>query len=165
MGNSAMSVGVIEPVTNDRPRQAKPSAAKSWLKAIELTSRIEADPEQIVRRHRRGLRRAAAGSPMPDIGHRDVSYRGIGRNGSIATRAGRCRRGSKSGDTVCLFMPESAGLHRSVARHHQSRWRRGAHQYKTGRVVAIALHQCGRSRSRHPGVEISQAYSRPPCRI
>jgi hypothetical protein len=27
-----------------KPSGGKPSAAKSWLKAIELTSRIEADP-------------------------------------------------------------------------------------------------------------------------
>jgi len=39
-----MSVGVIEPVTDGWPRQAKPSAAKIWLKAIELTSGIEASP-------------------------------------------------------------------------------------------------------------------------
>ena len=42
-----MSVGIIEPVTDGRPRQAKPSAAKSWLKAIELTSRIEANPNRL----------------------------------------------------------------------------------------------------------------------
>ena len=40
-----MNAGVIEqPTGSPRPR-GKPSAAKSWLKAIELTSRIEANPD------------------------------------------------------------------------------------------------------------------------
>ena len=42
-----MSAGVIELPPQTLPRQGKPSAAKSWLKAIELTSRIEANPDQL----------------------------------------------------------------------------------------------------------------------
>jgi hypothetical protein len=39
-----MNTDVIDqPTSSQRPR-AKPSVAKSWLKAIELTSGIEADP-------------------------------------------------------------------------------------------------------------------------
>ena len=40
-----MNTGVIDQSANRRRR--KPSAAKSWLKAIELTSRIEADPHRL----------------------------------------------------------------------------------------------------------------------
>src|SRR5258708_16633297 len=42
-----MNMGVIDQSTNDRQSRGKPSAAKSWLKAIELTSRIETDPDRL----------------------------------------------------------------------------------------------------------------------
>ena len=42
-----MSAGAIELSQDNEPRQVKPSAAKIWLKAIELTSRIEADPRRL----------------------------------------------------------------------------------------------------------------------
>ena len=41
-----MSAGVTDQSEN-QARRRKPSAAKSWLKAIELTSRIEADPRRL----------------------------------------------------------------------------------------------------------------------
>ena len=44
---SAMNAGVIEHSTETLPGRGKPSAAKSWLKAIELTSRIEANPQAL----------------------------------------------------------------------------------------------------------------------
>jgi fatty-acyl-CoA synthase len=42
-----MNTGVIDPATSKAQSRGKPSAAKSWLKAIELTSRIEADPGRL----------------------------------------------------------------------------------------------------------------------
>src|SRR3954451_17817353 len=104
MGNSAMSVGVIEPVTNDRPRQAKPSAAKSWLKAIELTSRIEADPNKlfadIIEDHAaRQPDRPCLLSDTKCFSYAELVQR-INRYARWALSAG-----IKSGDTVCLFMP------------------------------------------------------------
>src|ERR1700739_4426751 len=42
-----MNAGVIEQPTDSPRLRGKPSAAKSWLKAIELTSRIEANPERL----------------------------------------------------------------------------------------------------------------------
>ena len=47
-----MSAGVIEHTTTERPvaaprPQGKPSTAKIWLKAIERTSRIEANPNRL----------------------------------------------------------------------------------------------------------------------
>ena len=38
---------VIERPTSSQPSRGKPSAVKRWLKAIELTSRIEADPHAL----------------------------------------------------------------------------------------------------------------------
>jgi fatty-acyl-CoA synthase len=99
-----MSVGVIEPVTDKQPRQAKPSAAKSWLKAIELTSRIELNSRRlfadIVADH-------AAGQPdCPAL----LSEAEAFSYAELAQRINRYARwalsaGIKPGDTVCLFMP------------------------------------------------------------
>ena len=42
-----MNTDVIEQHAANRRQPGKPSAAKSWLKAIELTSRIEAEPVRL----------------------------------------------------------------------------------------------------------------------
>src|SRR6202046_5649188 len=47
-----MSAGVVEHATSEQPQgvsrpHGKPSTAKSWLKAIELTSRIDANPNRL----------------------------------------------------------------------------------------------------------------------
>ncbi len=99
-----MSAGVIESSKGNRSRQGKPSAAKSWLKAIELTSRIEGDPRRlfadIVEGH--AIRRPDRPSLLSDT--ETFSY------GVLADRINRyarwaLRAGIKEGDTVCLFMP------------------------------------------------------------
>ena len=99
-----MSVGVIEPVTDKQPRQAKPSAAKSWLKAIELTSRIEHNPNRlfadIVEEHAaRQPDRPALLSETETFSYAELAQR-INRYARWALSAG-----IKPGDTVCLFMP------------------------------------------------------------
>src|SRR5258708_33265393 len=43
----AMNTGVIDHATKPAPLRGRPSAAKSWLKAIELTSRIEAESHRL----------------------------------------------------------------------------------------------------------------------
>src|SRR5271155_4495591 len=43
--HSAMNADAMDRSANNR--RGKPSAAKSWLKAIELTSRIETDPRRL----------------------------------------------------------------------------------------------------------------------
>jgi fatty-acyl-CoA synthase len=99
-----MNAGVIEqPTGSPRPR-GKPSAAKSWLKAIELTSRIDANPHRLFadivedwagrQPERPGL--------VSDI--ETFSYR------TLAERVNRYARwalsaGIGAGDTVCLLMP------------------------------------------------------------
>ena len=99
-----MSVGALEQPTETLPRQGKPSAAKSWLKAIELTSRIEASPEKlfadIVEEH--AGRQPDRPALLSDT--ETFSY------GALALRINRYARwarsaGIKPGDTVCLFMP------------------------------------------------------------
>src|ERR1019366_7089908 len=44
---SAMDSDVIDQSTSSPRLRGQPSAARSWLKAIELTSRIEADPSRL----------------------------------------------------------------------------------------------------------------------
>jgi fatty-acyl-CoA synthase len=99
-----MSAGVIELPKQSLPRQGKPSAAKSWLKAIELTSRIETNPTRlfadIVEAH------AAQQPKRPGLlsDSETFSY------GALADRINRYARwalsaGIRSGDTVCLLVP------------------------------------------------------------
>jgi len=97
-----MTTGLIDRPTESPPR--KPSAAKTWLKAIELTSRIEAEPSRLFAD---AVEDWAARQPdrpalVSDTGR--LSYR------ELAERINRYARwalsaGIKRGDTVCLIMP------------------------------------------------------------
>src|SRR6202022_3687906 len=101
---SAMNTDVTDQSTN-RPRlRGRPSAAKSWLKAIEVTSRIDADPSRLFSdvvedwADREPDRRALISETET------FSYR------ALADRTNRYARwalsaGIEAGDTVCLFMP------------------------------------------------------------
>src|ERR1700761_7598922 len=99
-----MSAGAVELPKGDPKRPARPSTAKIWLKAIELTSRIEADPHRlfsdVVEEH------AALQPDRPALlsDSQTFSY------GMLADRINRyarwaLRAGIKPGDTVCLLMP------------------------------------------------------------
>jgi fatty-acyl-CoA synthase len=99
-----MSAGAIELSQDNQPRQARPSAAKIWLKAIELTSRIETDPQRlfpdVVEDHAaRQPERPALLSDSETLSYGILANR-INRYARWALRAG-----IKSGDTVCLLMP------------------------------------------------------------
>jgi fatty-acyl-CoA synthase len=90
--------------TERQPRRRKPSAAKSWLKAIELTSRIEADPHRLFADvvedwAARDPDRAALISETETFSYRILTER-INRYARWALSAG-----IKVGDTVCLLMP------------------------------------------------------------
>ena len=85
-----------------RPR--KPSAAKSWLKAIELTSHIEDQPHRLFAdlvEHwaERQPDHPALMSEVEAFSYRTLSER-INRYARWALEAG-----IKAGDTVCLLMP------------------------------------------------------------
>ena len=99
-----MTIGLIDRPTRSAASREKPSAAKAWLRAIELTSRIETAPhrlfadivEEWAARH--GDRPAL----VSDAG--SLSYR------ALAERVNRFARwalatGIRKGDTVCLIMP------------------------------------------------------------
>ena len=96
-----MNAGVIEQPTG-RAR-VKPSAAKSWLKAIELTSRIEAHPRRLFADivedwAARQPDRPALVSDVETLSYRALADR-VNRYARWALSAGIC-----AGDTVCLFM-------------------------------------------------------------
>jgi fatty-acyl-CoA synthase len=98
-----MGVSVIEQAADKQPKPAKPSAAKSWLKAIELTSRIEVNPNRlfadIIEDHAaRQPERPALMSDTEAFNYATLAQR-INRYARWALSAG-----IKSGDTVCLFM-------------------------------------------------------------
>jgi fatty-acyl-CoA synthase len=99
-----MNTDVIQQPTDNRPRRGKPSAAKSWLKAIELTSRIEADPNRLFADVVEAWARRAPDRPCLISETETFSYR------TLAERINRYARwalsaGIEAGDTVCLVMP------------------------------------------------------------
>ena len=99
-----MNTGVINPSTDSPRSRGKPSAAKSWLKAIELTSRIEADPSRLFADVVEDWSDREPGRPALISETETFSYR------ALADRTNRYARwalsaGIEAGDTVCLFMP------------------------------------------------------------
>jgi fatty-acyl-CoA synthase len=101
--SSAMNTGVPNPSTRTPPSRAKPSAAKSWLKAIELTSRIEADPTKLFADIVEDWSSREPDRPALVSETETLSYR------ALANRINRYARwalsaGIEPGDTVCLVM-------------------------------------------------------------
>jgi fatty-acyl-CoA synthase len=99
-----MSTGVIEQSKNSPRLREKPSAAKSWLRAIELTSRIEADPCRLFADVVEDWSERQPDRPALVSEAETLSYR------ALAERINRYARwalsvGVKAGDTVCLLMP------------------------------------------------------------
>ena len=99
-----MNAGVIEQPTDGPRLRGKPSAAKSWLKAIELTSRIEANPRRLFADVVEDWAARQPERPGLISDTETFSYR------TLAERVNRYARwalsaGIKAGDTVCLFMP------------------------------------------------------------
>jgi len=99
-----MNQGVVEASADHRQRRGQPSAAKSWLKAIERTSGIEAEPSRLFADivedwAARQPDRAALISETESFSYRALADR-INRYARWALTAGIA-----AGDTVCLLMP------------------------------------------------------------
>jgi fatty-acyl-CoA synthase len=97
-----MTTGLIDRPTESPPR--KPSAAKTWLKAIELTSRIEAEPSRLFADVVEDWASRQPDRPALVSDAQTLSYR------ALAERINRYSRwalstGLRRGDTVCLIMP------------------------------------------------------------
>jgi fatty-acyl-CoA synthase len=99
-----MNADVIEQPAIAPRLRGKPSAAKSWLKAIELTSRIEADPFRVFADVLEDWAKRQPDRPALISEAETFSYR------TLAGRINRYARwamsaGIEAGDTVCLLMP------------------------------------------------------------
>jgi fatty-acyl-CoA synthase len=98
-----MNAGVIEHSTETPPGRGKPSAAKAWLKAIELTSRIEANPQALFADIVEEWARRQPDRPALISDRETISYR------ALAARINQYARwalaaGITPGDAVCLLM-------------------------------------------------------------
>jgi fatty-acyl-CoA synthase len=97
-----MTTGLIDRPTESQPR--KPSAAKTWLKAIELTSRIEAEPARLFADVVDDWAARTPDRPALISDAQTLTYLELaGRINGYARWA--LRAGVKRGDTVCLIMP------------------------------------------------------------
>src|ERR1700731_1433303 len=99
-----MNTDAIEQSADSLRPRAKPSAAKSWLKAIELTSRIEANPSRLFADIVEDWSKRQPDRPALISDTETFSYR------ALAGRINRYARwalsaGIEAGDTVCLLMP------------------------------------------------------------
>jgi fatty-acyl-CoA synthase len=99
-----MNTNVIDQSTNSPRQRGKPSAAKSWLKAIELTSRIEVDPSRLFTDVVDDWAQREPDRPALISENETFTYR------ALAERVNRYARwalsvGIGAGDTVCLLMP------------------------------------------------------------
>lgn len=99
----AMKIGVTDKPPETAPR-AKPSAAKAWLKAIELTSRIEPDPKRLFADIVEDWAARQGDRPALISDRESLTYR------ALAERINRYARwalaaGIERGDTVGLIMP------------------------------------------------------------
>jgi fatty-acyl-CoA synthase len=98
-----MKAGAIQPATGCAS-QRRPSAAKTWLKAIELTSRIEAEPRRLFADFVEEWAQRQPGRLALLSGGQFFTY------GDLAARINRYARWARgqsirSGRTVCLLMP------------------------------------------------------------
>jgi fatty-acyl-CoA synthase len=99
-----MNVGAFERVKRYGQADGKPSAAKSWLKAIELTSGIDAEPHRLFADVVEDWSKLEPDRPSLISEAETFSYR------TLAERINRYARwalsvGIEPGDTVCLLMP------------------------------------------------------------
>jgi fatty-acyl-CoA synthase len=99
-----MTTGLADHPKGASAPRAKPSAAKAWLKAIELTSRIEPNLERLFADIVEGWAEQQGDRPALVSDAETLTYR------ALAERVNRYARwalaaGIKTGDTVCLIMP------------------------------------------------------------
>src|SRR5262249_42971570 len=99
-----MAASITDRPSTNPPRQTRPSAAKSWLKAIELTSRIEAEPSRLFADVVQDWAWHQPDRPALVADRESFSYR------TLAMRINRYARWARSagiqpGETVCLVMP------------------------------------------------------------
>src|SRR3954468_1205559 len=99
-----MNTGLVEQSAERLPVRGKPSAAKIWLKAIELTARIETEPAQLFADIVDDWATKQPDRPALISDGETLSYQALsGRINQYARWA--LAAGVQPGDTVCLIMP------------------------------------------------------------
>jgi fatty-acyl-CoA synthase len=144
-----MNAGVIEQPTDGPRLRGKPSAAKSWLKAIELTSRIEANPRRLFADVVEDWAARQPERPGLISDTETFSYR------TLAERINRYARwalsaGIKAGDTVCLFMPGRPDYIAAWLGITKVGGVAALINTRLVGIIAVALHQRRGCRSCHP---------------
>src|SRR5277367_636838 len=103
-----MSAGTVEDATGEQPSGArphsKPSTAKSWLKAIERTARIEASPHRLFADIIEDWAARQPDRPGLISDHETLSYRDLNDRINCYARWALAA-GIGKGETVCLFLP------------------------------------------------------------
>jgi fatty-acyl-CoA synthase len=99
-----MNTDVIDQSTNSQRRRGQPSVAKSWLKAIELTSRIDADPSRLFADVVEDWAEREPDRPSLISETETFNYRALGMRINRYARWA-LSAGIEKGDTVCLLMP------------------------------------------------------------
>ena len=99
-----MEARVIQRATASGAPRRRPSAAQTWLKAIELTSQIEAEPHRLFADIVEGWAERHPGRPALLSDRQSFTYR------QLAARINQFARwargvGIRTGRTVCLLMP------------------------------------------------------------
>jgi fatty-acyl-CoA synthase len=99
-----MEAGVIQRATESGAPRRRPSVARTWLKAIELTSQIDAEPHRLFADVVEDWAQRQPGRPGLLSDGQSFTY------GELAARINRYARwalslGIRTGCTVCLLMP------------------------------------------------------------
>ena len=99
-----MNTDAIDQSTNSQRRRGQPSVAKSWLRAIELTSRIDADPSRLFADVVEDWAEREPDRPCLISETETFNYRTLGMRINHYARWA-LSAGIEKGDTVCLLMP------------------------------------------------------------
>ena len=97
-----MSMTELETIRT--PARSGPSAARSWLRALELTEPIARNPERLLSSVIDERAETEGDSPALLSGRERMTYRGLAERATQYTRWG-LEQGLGKGDAVCLMMP------------------------------------------------------------
>jgi len=93
-------------MSNTLPVKKEPSASKAWLRALELTARIEEQPQRIFPAVVAELGARHGAAPALIGTNETLSHAQLAGRANRVSRWARAQ-GIGKGDTVCLFLPNS----------------------------------------------------------
>ena len=132
------------------PDQSADSAAKAWLRALELTAPIARHPDRIFPTVIEELAREFGDAPALLSDRECLTYRALAERSNQYARWA-LDQGLGKGDAVVPVHAEPARIHGHLARHHPGRRRGRAAQHQSDRPLARALHRYRRAQTSHCG--------------